>query len=446
MTAEVAVMNKAAVALAADSAVTSGGGIYNTANKLFTLSKYHPVGIMIYGSADLMGVPWSTLIKMYREHLGDNGFDTTEDYAKDFCRYIRQALTAGLVPSDHLDGFTQNHFKRTAHLALTEVANQTIWSFFESANEPGAADDIQVHEVFNHVLEKERERFERRERVSIVSEEDVTSSVEGWRELVHQVLTYVLKNLPLLAFTDTEKIDRSVAEQLVLLTATRKWVASTGIVIAGFGTREIFPSFVNLDIETVYNGQLKHSKELHLQTESNVYPFAHSDVINALVKGMRPELREVLNSYLWATATTFSAQIAEFLPRVLDLSGEQSTQLTAVLRNLSANQIKESRSLLDQWEVDNEAKIKNNLNNLPKDELAATAKTFVNVTAFMKRVQMDEDETVGGPIDVALISKGDGFIWIERKHYFHRDLNHHFFDNYYLNSPISLTHPQGDDA
>ncbi len=40
-------------------------------------------------------------------------------------------------------------------------------------------------------------------------------------------------------------------------------------------------------------------------------------------------------------------------------------------------------------------------------------------------------ETVGGPIDVAVISKGDGFIWIKRKHYFSPELNPQFFANYY---------------
>jgi len=29
-----------------------------------------------------------------------------------------------------------------------------------------------------------------------------------------------------------------------------------------------------------------------------------------------------------------------------------------------------------------------------------------------------ERETVGGPIDVAVITKGDGFVWLRRKHYF----------------------------
>ena len=40
-------------------------------------------------------------------------------------------------------------------------------------------------------------------------------------------------------------------------------------------------------------------------------------------------------------------------------------------------------------------------------------------------------ETVGGPIDVAVISKGDGFIWIKRKHYFEGDMNPQFFANYF---------------
>jgi hypothetical protein len=39
-------------------------------------------------------------------------------------------------------------------------------------------------------------------------------------------------------------------------------------------------------------------------------------------------------------------------------------------------------------------------------------------------------ETVGGPIDVAVISRGDGFIWIKRKQYFDPNLNPQFLKNY----------------
>ena len=67
---------------------------------------------------------------------------------------------------------------------------------------------------------------------------------------------------------------------------------------------------------------------------------------------------------------------------------------------------------------------------LNKAELAAMAETLVNLVSFRKQVTM-EAETVGGPIDVAVITKGDGLIWIKRKHYFQPELNHHFFSNYF---------------
>lgn len=73
MTAEVAILNRSAVAIAADSAVTlglSGRKIYNTANKLFALSFAEPVAIMVYGAASLGSVPWETVIKEYRRELG----------------------------------------------------------------------------------------------------------------------------------------------------------------------------------------------------------------------------------------------------------------------------------------------------------------------------------------------------------------------------------------
>ena len=40
--------------------------------------------------------------------------------------------------------------------------------------------------------------------------------------------------------------------------------------------------------------------------------------------------------------------------------------------------------------------------------------------------------TVGGPIDVAIISKCDGFIWLKRKHYFDRAYNPQYFYSHYM--------------
>ena len=74
MTAEVAIMNEHVIVLAADSAVTVPMWIdgqrknryFRGANKLFQLSRTHPVGLMIHGAASVQGVPWELLIKDFR--------------------------------------------------------------------------------------------------------------------------------------------------------------------------------------------------------------------------------------------------------------------------------------------------------------------------------------------------------------------------------------------
>ena len=93
MTAEVAILNKQGVALAADSAVTTGGRygqkIFNTVNKVFTLSKYHPVGIMVYSSAEVMGVPTETVIKVFRDRLGGRELATLAEYHDAFLDFLK---------------------------------------------------------------------------------------------------------------------------------------------------------------------------------------------------------------------------------------------------------------------------------------------------------------------------------------------------------------------
>jgi hypothetical protein len=93
MTAEIAILNTHGVALAADSAVTLNVGgqekkVYNSANKIFMLSKFNPVGIMIFNNADFMGIDWEIIIKEYRKYLHNKSFNDLFDYADDFLKYL----------------------------------------------------------------------------------------------------------------------------------------------------------------------------------------------------------------------------------------------------------------------------------------------------------------------------------------------------------------------
>jgi hypothetical protein len=93
MTVEIAVMNRVAIALAADSASTSFQGrvakIYNTADKLFQLIDGEPVGVMIFGGASFLSIPWETVIKVFRATFSGN-----RPYLKDYGNALMTFLTS----------------------------------------------------------------------------------------------------------------------------------------------------------------------------------------------------------------------------------------------------------------------------------------------------------------------------------------------------------------
>jgi hypothetical protein len=81
MTAEIVIMN------------IRGVKIFPSANKVFTLSKYHPVGVMIYNSAEMLGIPWEVAVKTYREELADESFSHLEEYAVDSLRFLESHIS-----------------------------------------------------------------------------------------------------------------------------------------------------------------------------------------------------------------------------------------------------------------------------------------------------------------------------------------------------------------
>lgn len=93
VTAEIAILNKLAVALAADSAVTVSTTerdekIFDTADKLFELSRHDPIGIMIYNGMNFAEVPFQTIVNMFCSKC--NSFTTVENAASQFLAFLNE--------------------------------------------------------------------------------------------------------------------------------------------------------------------------------------------------------------------------------------------------------------------------------------------------------------------------------------------------------------------
>jgi hypothetical protein len=146
------------------------------------------------------------------------------------------------------------------------------------------------------------------------------------------------------------------------------------------------------------------------------------------MEGVNPYYLETLESYLAELFDKYPERIVDAIPQAEE---SEKVQLVAKLKDLG-------KALLEEFnkEMKNHRRGKyidpvvSTVAILPKDELAVMAETFVNLTSFKQKMSLDA-ETVGEPIDVAVISKGDGFVWIRRKHYFKPELNWAFFENYF---------------
>ncbi|VIU98612.1 Uncharacterised protein [Streptococcus pneumoniae] len=146
MTAEIGILNKNGVVLAADSAVTLSDGInskvFNSARKLFTLSRVHSVGIMIYGDASFMGVPWEVIISEYKKSIGNEVLADTAMYINNFVDFLLQ-----FMPIQSNDALVNYIIRQTrSYLKIIHESTQEI------ADHRSDQGDVITLEIFKNIL------------------------------------------------------------------------------------------------------------------------------------------------------------------------------------------------------------------------------------------------------------------------------------------------------
>lgn len=423
MTAEIAILNKTAVALAADSAITLGSQkIYNSGNKLFSLSKYHPIGIMVYGNAEFMGIPWETIIKYYRSKIKAVKFDNLKDYADDFIRFLEKEDSVFWPPE------VQSKYFHDITISYFQIIVQEINKQVKTVLEKAKISDAKIANLVGTVIEAHHKKWQDAPDLPLVCEEYKTKIITDYGAFIEQAKKDVFQQLPV----------SSESSQLLTQICTSilcKQIFSdsfTGLVIAGFGENEIFPSAIEYRLEAVVSGKLKYVQAQSVQAsrEQNaiIMPFAQQEMVNTFVEGIDPAYRIALQSYFNELLLKFPENILTAIPELTEARKQELLgKLNIVTKDALNDFTQKTHNYTSTFHI---KPVLQAVYALPKDELASMAEALVNLTSFKRRVSI-QAETVGGPIDVAVISKGDGFIWIKRKHYFKPELNHTFFSTYY---------------
>ncbi|WP_281868360.1 hypothetical protein [Brevibacillus parabrevis] len=429
MTAEIGIMNRMGVALAADSAVTVGSSgrqkVFNSADKLFSLSKRHPVGIMVYGGADFMGVPWETIIKVYREGLGKDTFPKLSEYADNFFEFLTTDQRYVTEQSEEM--LVLRNFY--AHLnVLLERVNKVIYAVFKNA-EPF---EYQVAHILSAEVEYELHSLNRLKYLQGFSEDFISEFLgkhgSGIIQIINDQINFTV---------DDDTLHWMLQISALLFCKDIFQHNTTGVVIAGYGDDEIFPILHEYTVEGIVNGVLKYKlkqvTEVAAERSSEkvtaaILPFAQQEMVHSFTKGIDPALKNTIIETLHNVLKHYPGAIDHALME--NGEGPLSDSSSEIIKQVSLDAFEAIQKHIEKIQMEVYARpIVDIVSILPKDELAAIAEALVNLTSFKRKVSIDA-ETVGGPIDVAIISKGDGFIWIKRKHYFKPELNYNFFQNY----------------
>ena len=147
-------------------------------------------------------------------------------------------------------------------------------------------------------------------------------------------------------------------------------------------------------------------------------------MVDRFLDGIDPDFEDYLRS---AMSEALNDMGKDVLNSFVKTSAKNKKLISEKIAEAADKYLKEfSEKSLKRKETNFRQKILDMVNFMPKSDLANMAESLINLTSTKRRVSA-ESETVGGPIDVAVISKFDGFVWIKRKHYFEKELNPRYF-------------------
>jgi len=434
MTSELLVMNKTAVALAADSAITLTRenkeniyrNIYNTASKLFSLSDQCPAGIMFNGAAELNGVPWETIIKIYKNSSFKNKQPTLRDYAINFITFLNDTSNSA-YNSIFPESQQRLSFATLVYIAFSQIVKRIDKAVKDLDDQMGAS--TIRDEIAKEWIKKYYDNYLGYTDLNGLSAEFGQETAEKYNDVIQGVKDKIFEDYTILQ----DSMDQ-LKEICARITYKDNFINPSGIVIAGFGENDVFPSYVSFTVDAVLNNRLKYKEESfvsvnHVNPKAYIMTFAQDKTVMTFLSGIDPAYEREIHGYMRNILTkSYPRKVIENLGK---MKKARKIEIEESLRVAGESMLKEFIESGEKYcQKHHFEPMFRALETLSKDELAKVAESLVNLESFKKRMSL-EDETVGGVCDVAIISKGDGFIWIKRKHYFEQGLNPHHIAKFY---------------
>ena len=340
---------------------------------------------MIYGNADFMDVPMEVLINSYKNKLDITPKSKLKDYVNSFLNYLQ-----------NLNIYTKN-----------SEANFVISNAYAYLNSLPKVNSL---EELENILQQDNNIYRNHQGNIKLDQENFNNK---YAEILLQVLGEKFKSQ---VVSELYALYLDTIYQVICSSSVTNSIV--GLVIAGYGGNEIFPSMYSLELSGYIDGQIKYKndKEEYVTTnplfedESKIVrgaikPFAQREMIDTIINGIDPNLH---NQVYTEFSDTYN-NVINYLSAKEIRDSQGNNALTAELKE----HLKE-RIINRRWNEFNynitqnySTPIISMLSSLSVSELGQMAHTLINLTSFKRKISGDI-RTVGGAIKVLTISHKNG--------------------------------------
>ena len=417
MTSVVGILNKQGAAIAADSAVTRGRfkdgqkrqKVTKNGNKMIRLCEAVPVAVMVTGNGDYLHTPWDVIARRYRQQRGHIEHPSLEAAVIDFFAYIQSDPV--FWGHDYGAGYVQWLIEQTFNKIVNRLGKANEREDDGSLRHPKA-----FAKAFCGFAASIRKKLEK----GGICPQFLDYSIDQFRSATDQHLCSFTPN----GYPDDvlKEITPSLEETVWTILKTKSVEGpSAKLVFVGYGKKQEYPSLVSAVVCQGFDRRVSYYPEDIVRISDDnpvaICPFAQDDVIRSVLRGIHTDWSEDAGNVFLNMVDPFSGDVFNPFTGEDDPGAKFRLMLAEVeTGDLQRQFYKEGMRMLDK----NQRRWEKELKDSDLESMASLADCLIDLTGF-QRILTFSQEGVGGPVDVAVISKNEGFTWLRRKSWYHKD-------------------------
>jgi hypothetical protein len=396
MTSQLILLNGFGIALASDSAMTLGNKrTYETAEKVIPLPGPHRLAVLHSGAVNIHGMPYSVLINEWATTLGNTSLRTVALYRQNFLSWL----------NDNHDWVGPTRVTDDFIFQLQDIY-QIIWNRINESIKDDDTDAVKAEKCLA-IWNRFTSHYLGLPSLSHSDGDWISQAYKKVEKEISDARNYWFDDIPI-----NLEINQQIDEFTRLFLERGHFDNRAQLAFVGFGDKQLLPGYANVEISGILNDSLlyeftgdRSAQSIDSGNYFGICPIGQTSSIDLVLKGLSYQLVNVATTAVMETLFPHEDGQPDDNPQTTEQEKEELSSSISSSIDKSFN----------SWSEKNYVQaLRGAISALPVASLAAVASSLIEVQSLSQTIT-GEMGTVGGPIDVATISRDNGFQWVRHK-------------------------------